>query len=50
MVTTISFAAKEGLQTIDQLDRLFIFLENLALLKVGQPLEPHLEDRLGLNV
>ena len=39
---------KEGLQAIDQLDSLLVLLDDFTLFEVGQPLEPHLQDRLGL--
>src|SRR4030043_55732 len=43
-----SFACKEGFQPVDQLYRIFIFLHDLALFEVGQSLEPHVQDGLGL--
>ena len=44
------FAFKDRLQSIDQLDSLLILLDDLALFKVGEPLEPHLQNGLGLFI
>ena len=45
-----SFTGKDRLQPIDQLDRLLILLDDLTLFEVGEPLEPHLQDGLGLFI
>src|SRR4030042_5671456 len=43
-----SFAGKNGLQPVDQFNRVLIFLHYLSLLKVSQALQPHLQYSLSL--
>ena len=45
-----SLTGEEGFQAINQFDGLRILFDDFALFEVGEPLEPHLQDRLGLLI
>ena len=43
-------AAEDGPETLDQLQQLRELIENLVPFEAGQPLELHVQNRLGLNL